>query len=156
MDMDIDKLMRETLAARAVLKPLLDSPESRPAQPVKKSCLEKLLSRGLTTVRVNTQLPGVHVPPEYLGSDTPLVLNFSLNFGSKDLQLTDTELCQTLSFAGINHRVRVPLRAVLAAANFIKGEVLDFTVFPPGADEALLAVEGDDDDPEPPEPERAS
>lgn len=141
---DLERLLRETLEAREALAPLLERPESRPAQPGKRKALEGLLDQGLTQVHIDTTLPGVDVPGDFLGE--PLVLNFSLNFAVKDLRLTDAELEQTLSFAGVSHRVRVPLRAIVAAGNFIKGELRGYQVF--GTDG--LDVPADDDDLEPP------
>ena len=115
MDLDLDQLLKETLEARETLSAAPAEP-TRPPQPRKRKALETYLSGGVLTVQVDTTLPGVDVPDQFLG--TPLlVLNFSYRFQvTHDLVLTDEELSQTLNFQGRAHRVRVPLRAILAAS----------------------------------------
>jgi stringent starvation protein B len=141
-DLDLEAMLRETLEARQDLAPLLAAPASRPPQPRKREVLERLLDTGMTQVRVDTTLPGLDVPEAFLGT-AGLVLNFSPKFSTADLQLTDTELAQTLSFSGVQHRVRVPLRAIVAARSLVTEEPAEFQVFT-GDD----VVEGQDPPPQ--------
>jgi hypothetical protein len=128
--MDLEQLLRETLAEKQALAQKGEPLEpSRPPQPKKRQVLEKFLGAGVLQVQVDTTLPGVDVPDVLVGQ--PMVaFNFSYRFqATPDLILTDEELAQTLSFKGVDYRVRLPLRAVLAARSVKTGEPAEFQVF---------------------------
>jgi hypothetical protein len=146
--LDLAKLLAETSAARQALAPLLAHPASAPAQPRKKDVLEAMLAHGVAQVQVDPTLPGVDLPEQFLGT-SGLALNFSYGYAGHDLQLDDAHLCQTLSFSGTDYRVRVPLRAIVAARSLAKGVVAEFQVF---TDAGTEPVEGQDPDldPDPP------
>jgi stringent starvation protein B len=125
--MDLEALMKETLEAKQALAAIASEP-TRPPQPKKKEVLERFLALGITSVQVDTTLPGVDVPDHLMGSS--VVLNFSYRFQiPHDVVLTDQELSQTLSFGGRSHRVRLPLRSIVAARCAATGEPAEFQVF---------------------------
>jgi stringent starvation protein B len=126
--MNLDILFAETLEAQRQLSAARVVEPTQPAQPKKRAALERLLAQGGIQVQVDATLPGVNVPDAW-GGDMNLRLNFSVRFDINDLVVTDEAIEQTLSFQGKNHRVRVPLRAVMAARSLKTGEPCEFIEF---------------------------
>jgi len=141
--MDLETILKETLAAQQALAQTMAQEPTLPAQPRKREVLERLLERGVMQVSIDCTLPGVQVPDHFVGI-SGLLLNFSHNYATP-LKLTDEVLEQDLSFSKVRHQVRVPLRAIRGAMSLVTQEVVEFQVNT-GED----IVEGQDP-PEPPQ-----
>jgi stringent starvation protein B len=72
---------------------------------------EWMLDNNLTPfVALNTTIPGVKVPVQYI-KDDQIVLNIS-PAATQDLNLTNQNLSFSASFSGLSHSIEAPMRAL--------------------------------------------
>jgi len=81
----------------------------------KRACFEKLLSEGMVFVQLDTGAPGVDLP-KHLLSQPYVGLNLSLNFRLETFEITDENVCASLSFQGLRHLCVIPWGAVFLIA----------------------------------------
>jgi stringent starvation protein B len=105
--------------------------------PDKKKTLEQLLARGPVLVHVDARRAEVSVPPRFR-ADASLVLRFGYDLkpAIADLDVDDSGIAGTLTFAGTPFRVMLPWPAVYAA--MVEGEQRG-TVWPEDVPEDVLS-----------------
>lgn len=104
----------------------------------KKAQIERLLSKGLVMVMVDTRKPGVRVPPEHMGKPQ-LALNLSYSFEIPDFKVLDDRVEVSLSFNKQDFFCMLSLDAIYTLVSQDAGEVV---VFPQDVPLELMTVAG--------------
>jgi stringent starvation protein B len=90
----------------------------------KKTVLAELLGQGMVLVTLDARCNGVQVPP-HLRDDAQLRLNLSYRFGLP-MQLDDTGVNATLTFAGTPYPCSLPWSAIYLLVSHVSGRPILF------------------------------